>query len=159
MTNHIRGRLIAAALATSLAAIGASPAIAGKGQQYVGTAENDPHTDITFELKKGPKKVSAFVAGLRFACDDGSFDEHFFLGDQAMRVNKKNKFKRKLTSRTVNPLRGGDITTSSMKVTGKLRKKAKAKGTVDAKYTRPGAGPDVHCYSGKVDWKAEKRRR
>jgi hypothetical protein len=142
----------------------AVPAQAGFGpaeldNEYEGRAERDPFTYVGFDVGNG--KVAKVTAQLHYACDDG---------DQG-RARARTKGKLKLdgnrfagtlrATRDFIANRGGSPGRIKYRVSGKLKSGGRAKGEIDAeiRFRSPemrGLGELVRCYSGRVDWKAQR---
>ena len=163
-----RRTALAAGIAVLLLVIPANAGPPGSifDNQYEGRVERTVGTYFGFDLNRTPggKKVAKVSALLRYNCVNGDG------GVAAGRVNGRLRVE---GDRFAGTLRGqpepvrvghrlGPPSTSRIKyrVAGELRRRGRAKGSVDAtlsfvpKMMR--GGNRVRCYSGKLDWKARR---
>lgn len=151
-----RKKALAALTVTAAIASGALASGRGSGNDYQGRAEGDSTTYVGFDLVNRTTKLKNFGAVLNYHCP-GQPDTLSVAGNSkgGLKVKEKGRFSGKLEGRLMSR---GDSQKLSYKVTGKLGKHGKAKGTVDAvffnEFTR--GGRPVRCYSGGLDWKVRK---
>ena len=154
--------LVAAIAALSLLV----PASASAGtifdNDYEGRIESNRSTYFGFDVQRqnGKVKVARVTAMMTYHCAGSlSFNA-------AARVNGKLRVKNR---RFAGTLRGnlqvsrGDPIQTKFRLKGKLGKRGRARGTIDAvariPMVTPVRGPEpqlVRCYSGGLDWKAKR---
>lgn len=156
-------------LATTLAAIAlglmlAIPAQAGlkfSDNQYEGRVERDPLTYFGFDVVRqdGRKKVADVTARLSYQCTGGSGGRATARARGKLAIEDGAFAGRLSVPEDQIPTRARGSSSMTYDVTGQLRRRGRARGTIDAVIRfasaprRRGGG---RCYSGKVDWRARR---
>jgi hypothetical protein len=164
----MRGRRRAAiGVAIAASAVLATQAIAGPpDNDYEGRAEKDTATYVGFNVdsSQGDKEISKIKAFLPYTCRNGNGGGLYGMAKGKLRVKPDDTFAGTLKVPTSSILaRGGSESPFSdfkYRVVGKLGKKGKAKGTIDASLRYSGGSArgsaSTVCYSGELDWKAKR---
>lgn len=156
------GWTLAAALLAVATAIPASAGMFDYTNDYEGLVERDPGTYLGFDIVKrnGAKKVARVTARLAYTCDNGDG------GRVTARARGKlpvegSRFAGKLSvppDQIPARARGGE-TSMTYAIAGELRRRGRARGTIDAEFRFAGVprgSGATRCYSGKVDWRARR---
>lgn len=162
-----RRRRAAIGVAIAASALMATQAIAGPpDNDYEGRAEKDPSTYVGFNVdgSNGDKKISKVKASLSYTCRNGNGGGLYAMTKGKLRVKPDHTFAGtlKVSGKSVIARGGSENPFSDMKYRfeGKLGKKGKAKGTIDASLRYAGAtargSASTVCYTGELDWKAKR---
>ena len=160
----LRGAAIALVCAAAVALPAAIPATAGMEafeNDYEGRAERDPGTYFGFDLVRedGKRKVAKVTALLAYSCDSGSGGRGLARARGKLAVKASGRFAGRLSvPENQVPVRRGEARSLTYDVTGRLRRRGRARGTIDAVLLFVGAprGGSTRCYSGRVDWRARR---
>jgi hypothetical protein len=148
----------------------ALPASAGPDplheNDYEGKVERDPFTYLGFDVVQqgGGKRIARFTAHLAYNCSNGSGGRATARARGKLKV-RDGAFAGKLSVREEDiPVRAtgarrGAPLEMTYDVSGELRRGGRARGRVDGVIRFEGAprGTDpFRCYSGRVDWRAER---
>jgi hypothetical protein len=132
--------------------------------QYEGRAEGDSTTYVGFDVVKrnGQRKVKAVSALLHYDCQSGNGGSAFIRTQGRIKVNDEGRFRGTVRSDelpTRQAARGGATGTSYL-FKGRLRSEGRAKGRIDANLVFPDdpprGSPGQRCYSGELDWRAQR---
>jgi hypothetical protein len=165
MTHSNRGRrLVVAATVIGLGLLLAIPAQAGlkfTDNQYEGRAERDPFTYFGFDItsQDGRKKVAKVTARLSYQCAGGSGGRATARARGKLAIEDGAFAGRLSVPQDQIPTRARGASTMTYDLTGELRRRGRARGTIDA-VIRFAAAPrrrgGNRCYSGKLDWRARR---
>jgi hypothetical protein len=157
-----------AGLAVICAVVITAPAEAGLEKlfenDYEGRAERDQDTYVGFDVvKRGDaKKVAKVTAKLAYSCTNGSGGRATARARGKLEIGD-GEFAGKLrVPQDQIPTRAtarGTSQSMTYAVAGKLLRRGKARGTIDAeiRFAATARGDGItRCYSGKVDWRAKR---
>lgn len=161
-----RGRILRWTLAiVATAAAAAIPASAGMfayTNDYEGLVERDPGTYFGFDVvRRGDMtKAAKVTARLAYTCTSGGGGRATAQARGKLRI-RDGAFAGKLEVPPDQiPVRARGAATMTYAVVGELRRRGRARGTIDAVIRFSGAprggGDETRCYSGKVDWRAKR---
>lgn len=150
----IAGICLAAACAVGVPAQ-AGPVDPFEGQ-YEGRAERDPSTWIGFDVirRDGKRKVTRVEGYLPYHCDDGDGAHGYGVVRGKLAVRERGRFAGKLMGDEV--LARGADDRLTYDIAGRLRGGGRARGTIDAVVTFIGMSGRVRCYTGELDWRAQR---
>ena len=153
---------LAGVVVIALAAVPAGAGMFSYTNDYEGLVERDRGTYFGFDVvRRGEAtKVARVTARLAYTCTSGS----------GGRASARARGKLRITDGTFAgtlevppdqiPVRArGGPGTMTYAVAGELRRRGRARGTIDAviRFSEaPRGGPGLRCYSGKVDWRARR---
>ena len=155
------------ALTLAVAALGlllAIPAQAGpkfSDNAYEGRVERDPFTYFGFDVVTGggQKKVAHVTARLAYSCAGGSGGRATARARGKLPIEDGAFAGRLSVPENQIPIRARGGSSMTYDVAGQLRRRGRARGTIDAVIRFVGAprrGGVTRCYSGKVDWRAKR---
>jgi hypothetical protein len=164
----MKGRKRAAiGIAIAALAVIATQAMASPpDNDYEGRAEKDTATYVGFNVdgSQGDKEISKVKAYLSYTCRNGNGGGLFGVAKGKLRVKPDDTFAGTLKVPASSIIaRGGTENPFSdfkYRFEGKLGKKGKAKGTIDASLRYAGGSgrgsASTVCYTGELDWKAKR---
>lgn len=143
----------AAAIATLIAIAIPATALAGfpgaRFSDFEGKVERDPSTTFGFDVSRvnGHRAAHEFdLAGIPFACHDGSITRASALFDEGSLAIQQGSFSGELTD--------PDLPGYELTVAGELPSPDRARGTFALRSR--GAAASERCYSGVLRWRAQK---
>jgi hypothetical protein len=127
--------------------------------QYQGKAERDPASYVGFDVVRGggKRKVARVAAVLPYHCLDGASGRAFARVRGKLPIDDAGEFAGTLRGDEF-LARGGD-TSVTYRFDGRLRRRGKARGTIDGELRFPSmmrGGGTVRCYTGGLNWRTKR---
>jgi hypothetical protein len=144
-------------LAVALPANAGPPDLFDNG--YQGKAERDPQNYFGFDVtrRNGERKVGRVTGLLPFNCDDGFSGRAYARARGKLAVGDDGRFSGKVVADEF--LARGADQKITYKVAGRLGKRGRARGTVDAVLSfqqKMRGANSIRCYTGGLDWRARR---